>query len=320
MFRLAEDRSEPLELSCFLMFHTFERRSVRASEIADLVGGTVQGFEDLEVNDVCSLTAPKPSSLTFCTKMELLPADLAASIIVLVPQSSGHPAQGTHIAVTNPRLAFAMACSAFFERRPASSISPSAVIDPTAVIGSDVSIGPGCVIGPDVRIGEGTEIRANVIIGPGVVMGQRCFVKSGAIIGEEGFGIAKTTEGRNFRVPQFGSVVMGDDVEVGSLTTVTSGTLDPVLIADRVKIDDHVHIGHNAVIGEDSIITACSEMGRVRIGKGVWIGPNTSIKEGVTICDDAFVGIGSVVIRNLESPGTYAGVPTRMLRAKGETA
>ena len=302
------------------MFHTYERRSIPASRIADLVGGKVRGSAALEVNGVCSLTAPKPGALTFCTKAELLPTNLDPSIIVLVPEASDAPREGTHITVQNPRLAFAMACSAFFERHPEPSISTSAVIDPTAVIGAGVAIGPGCVIGPDVQIGAGTEIRANVVIGPGVVMGQRCFVKSGAIIGEEGFGIAKTPEGRNFRVPQFGSVIMGDKVEVGSLTTVTSGTLDPVLIADRVKIDDHVHIGHNAVIGEDSIITACSEMGRVRMGKGVWIGPNTSIKEGVTICDDAFVGIGSVVIRNLETPGTYAGVPTRLLRARGDAA
>lgn len=298
------------------MFHTFERRWVSAAEIADCVGGRVHGSAESKVDGVCSLSSPKPSALTFCTKAGGVPSDLGPDMIVLTTEAQETGTGLTQVVVADPRLAFAVACTVFFERRPAPTISASAIIDPTAVIGGEVSIGPGSVIGPDVQIGEGTEIRANVVIGPGVVMGKRCLVKSGAIIGEEGFGIAKTASGQNFRVPQFGSVVMGDDVEVGSLTTVTSGTLDPVLIADRVKIDDHVHIGHNAVIGEDSIITACAEMGRVRIGKRVWIGPNTSIKEGLTICDDSFVGIGSVIIRSLETPGVYAGVPARLLRPR----
>jgi UDP-3-O-[3-hydroxymyristoyl] glucosamine N-acyltransferase len=272
------------------------------------------------VNDVCALSSPKASALAFCTKAGMLPSDLASDMIVLIPEAQETPVGRTHIVVPDPRLAFAIACGAFFERRPVPTISPGAVIDATATIGADVSIGPGCVIGPDVQIGDGTEIRANVVIGPRVVLGQRCLVKSGAIIGEEGFGIAKTPAGHNFRIPQFGSVIIGDEVEIGSLTTVTSGTLNPVLIADRVKIDDHVHIGHNAIIGEDTIITACAEMGRVQIGKRVWIGPNTSIKEGLTICDDAFVGIGSVIIRSLDTPGVYAGVPTRLLRANKESS
>ena len=301
------------------MFHRFQRQTISATEIALRVGGVVRGAGEATVNTVCSMSDPKPSALAFCTKSDvLLRARLPPGMVVLTSEAVGEPGHTNQILVDDPRLAFAIACAAFFEARPSPEISPSASVDPTATVGVGVAIGPGSVIGPGVQIGDGTEIRANVVIGPDVVIGRRCLIKSGAIIGEEGFGIAKTTAGHNVRVPQFGSVVIGDDVEVGSLTTVTSGTIDPVQIADRVKIDDHVHIGHNAIIDEDTIITACAEMGRVRIGKRVWIGPNTSIKEGVVICDDAFVGIGSVIIRSLEVPGVYAGAPTRMLRAHGE--
>lgn len=296
------------------MFRDVRKSSVTAGQIARHVGGAVHGDAAALVHQVCALSNPKTSALSFSSR-EVPISQLPSNLVLLIGESDTAPAGLTSIRVKDPRLAFAYACAEFFEARPAPSVAPSAVIDPTARIGRDVTVGPGCIIGPEVEIGDRSELRGNVIVGPRVKIGRSCLIKSGAVIGEEGFGIAKDSNGRNVRIPQFGSVVIGDEVEIGSLTTVTSGTLDPVLIADRVKIDDHVHIGHNAVIGSDAIITACSEMGRVKIGRGVWIGPNTSIKEGIEICDDAFVGIGSVIIRNIEVPGVYAGVPARMLRA-----
>lgn len=209
---------------------------------------------------------------------------------------------------TEPRYDFVRALNFLDKEIGFSWNQKDPVVDSSARIGRNVVLGKGVIIGAN------TVIYNNVVIGDEVHIGSGCLIKSGAIIGEEGFGFARDAEGKAVRFLHIGNVLIGNNVEVGSLTTVCRGTLGNTVIDDGVKIDDHVHIGHNAQIGSDALITACAEIGAgVIVGKRAWIAPHTSIKEDLTIGDDAFVGLGAVIIRDVDVNTVVVGNPARQL-------
>jgi UDP-3-O-[3-hydroxymyristoyl] glucosamine N-acyltransferase len=221
------------------------------------------------------------------------------------------------ILVENPRYAFAQALNAFFTAPREACIAASARISPTASLGRGVGIGAGSIIGDDCVIGDDTQIRHNVIIGERVQIGARCLVKSNSVIGEEGFGFERGPDGKYLRLPHLGSVIIGDDVEIGALNTVCRGTVGPTTIGRGTKTDDHVHIAHNCSIGEDVIITACAELsGSVTVGDRAWLGPNSSIMNGITIEAGTVVGLGAVIGKSTEENGVYPGSHAALLRIK----
>jgi acetyltransferase-like isoleucine patch superfamily enzyme len=122
-------------------------------------------------------------------------------------------------------------------------------------------------------------------------------------------------DGNNIRLPHLGGVIIGNYVEIGSLTTVCSGTIEPTRISNHCKIDDHVHIAHNIVMDDNCIIVACAEIsGSVHLEPGVWVGPNSATVEGLTLAADTLLGVGAVVTRSTEPNGIYAGNPAKRLR------
>ena len=175
-------------------------------------------------------------------------------------------------------------------------------IHESVTIGSNVVIGPNTHIGINSRIYDGVKIHGNTKIGDNVVVGYN------SIIGYPGFGFARTTS-TPVRIPHVGGVIIGNNVDIGCLNTIVAGTIEPTFIGDGTKVDDHVHIGHNAQIGKNCIITACAEMGRMNMGNDVWVGPNSSIIQGVEIGDKAYIGISSVVTKNVEKDSIVAGSP-----------
>ena len=163
---------------------------------------------------------------------------------------------------------------------------------------------------------SGTElIRNHVVIYDSTVIGNNCLIRSSTIIGEEGFGFERDKEQVPIRFPHIGRVVIGNNVEIGALSTVARGTLDDTWIGDNVKIDDHVHIAHNVHIGKNTIITACSEVsGSTSIGANSWLAPNCSIMNGISLGENVFVGLGAVVTKPVESGRVVVGNPARVLR------
>lgn len=233
---------------------------------------------------------------------------------ILAPKGTKVPkeSKSTLILVDNPRSAFGKALNQFFIQRPSPGISSTATISKTAMIASTATIGAYTVIGDGVVIGDNVEIRNHVVIAANVVIGDRSLIKSHAVIGEEGFGIEKDEDGNNFHLPHIGSVVIGNDSEVGSFTTVCSGTIVPTEIGNFSKIDDHVHIAHNCKIGNNVLITACASIsGSVQIDDDAWLGPNSTILQGLSIGAKSTLGIGSVAVRSIPMNEVRMGNPAR---------
>jgi UDP-3-O-[3-hydroxymyristoyl] glucosamine N-acyltransferase len=233
----------------------------------------------------------------------------AAGAVVIAP-SGADATDGAVIEAAIPRLAFCRALNWLcahpgFEAPSAPPrIHPLASVSPTAAIGRGVTIGRGTVVGNFVVIDDGVRI------------GEDCVIKSGAVIGEKGFGFERDENGLPVTMPQLGSVIVGDRVEIGSLSTVCRGALGDTVLGDDVKLDDHVHIAHNCRLGRGVMIAACAELsGGVELGDFCWVGPNASILQQLRVGEGALVGIGAVVLREAPAGVTVAGNPARVLRA-----
>jgi len=297
---------------------------VRSTVIAESLGAPHLGAE-VEVIGIATIADAGAGQLCFAGDPERYADELARALglraVVLIP--AGHeavlPGSGVLIAVPNPRAAFAETVRRFFASPVMPGIASTAVVHPTARIAVSASIGDYTLIGPGVVIGANVEVRHHVVIAPRVQVGAGTLIKSHAVIGEEGFGIDKDENGNNVRLPHLGSVVLGDQVEVGNFTTVCSGTISPTRVGDFTKIDDHVHIAHNVQIGRNVIITACAEVsGSVIIEDEVWIGPNASVIQGLTLGARSLIGMGSVVVKSVPANEVHFGSPARKIRSKAE--
>ncbi len=191
-------------------------------------------------------------------------------------------------------------------------ISSSAHVAATAYIDSDVRIddnvyiGPGCVINNNAQIARDTVLVANVSICADVQIGERVLLHPGVVIGADGFGIANDA-GQWLKLPQLGSVQIGNDVEIGANSTIDRGAINDTIIEEGVKIDNHVQIGHNACIGAHTAIAGCVGIaGSVIIGKRCMIGGATSISGHTEIVDDVIITGMSGVANSIKEAGTYS--------------
>ena len=193
-------------------------------------------------------------------------------------------------------------------------IHKTAIIEKNSIIGKDVYIGPHCYIGNDVKIGNNTKILHNTCIYGKTEIGSNSIIKSNTTIGSEGFGFTYTGD-ELFHLPHIGSIVIGDNVWIGSNSTVEKSHIDQTVIEDHVKIDDLVHIGHNTIIKKFTQITAGSIIvGRTKIGKGCWIAPNSVIDVGCEIGDNCIVGTSSLVRSRFQKNSVIVGSPAKFLR------
>jgi len=178
------------------------------------------------------------------------------------------------------------------------------------VIGSRSRIGAGCVIEEGVRIGEDCRLHARVTLAHDVVLGDRCIVHSGAVIGADGFGLVSENE-RWRKIPQLGSVKIGDDVEIGANTTIDRGALDDTVIEEGCKLDNQIQVAHNVRIGAHTAIAGCVGIaGSAEIGRYCKIAGAAMILGHLRIADRVMVTASSLVSRDITEAGVYSsGMP-----------
>jgi UDP-3-O-[3-hydroxymyristoyl] glucosamine N-acyltransferase len=282
-------------------------RSVRASDLANELHLVMKGDDHL-LERVLPLNEATDRSLSFSRKI-FIEARSDTAVVIAPPDSA--VSTGSVIEADNPRLAFVKAL-AWLGRSVGFILSQE-----PPQIGLEAKISSTAIIGKGVKIGKGTVINHFVVIGDGVEIGENCVIKSGTIVGEDGFGFERDENGVPFRMPHLGSVVIMNNVEIGSLNTICRGALSNTIIEDDVKTDDHVHIAHNCHIGRGALLTACVELsGGVEIGEFAWIGPNSSVIQKLKIGDHAFVGIASNITKSVAPGDTVAGNPARVVGKK----
>lgn len=286
---------------------------IRAIDIADFLGLALYG-DDIKIRSVSSLASIKQNSLVFVKKIqnpEIQGLIDRTDVFAILPIDFGaQHLKCSRVFSKKPRLSFALAVEKFFSEKRDPEISTLAIISDKSSIGNNVSIGPYSIVEEGVIIGDNTEIRNNVLVKRGSKIGKCCIVRSYSVIGEEGFGLEPDEEGRYIRIPHIGGVMIGDNVEVGNFCSICKGTIDDTIVEDGVKIDDHCHIAHNVTVGINTIITAGVVLaGSASLGNFVWIGPNATILNGLSVLDNATVGIGSVVIRTVPEESHVLGNP-----------
>lgn len=244
------------------------------------------------------------------------------------------------LVVENPYFTYArMAQIMDTTPQPAQDIAPSAVISPQATLGEGVSvganaviesgvvlgdnvvIGAGCFIGKNTHIGAGSRLWANVSIYHEVVIGQNCLIQSGTVIGADGFGYAND-RGNWVKIPQLGSVHIGDRVEIGACTTIDRGALDNTIIGNGVIIDNQCQIAHNVVIGDNTAVAGGVIMaGSLKVGRYCMIGGASVINGHMEICDKVTITGMGMVMRPITEPGLYSsGIPLQPNKMWRKTA
>jgi UDP-3-O-[3-hydroxymyristoyl] glucosamine N-acyltransferase len=307
-------------------------KTLTVAEIARAVHGTVDGDPSVCVSGVAGLAEAEAGNLSFLANPKYSPmvgTTRASAVIVAEGWEGARPC--VLIRVKSPDRAFTMAAVMLGPEpvRYPPGVHPAAVVAPDAVLGVDVGIGPGCVVEAGASIGDRTVLVANCYVGhrsrvgqdcrlypnaslrEDVVVGDRVILHNGAVIGSDGFGYYPQGD-RWMKIPQTGTVVVGNDVEIGANTTVDRARFGKTVIADGVKIDNLVQVAHNVRIGENTAIAAqCGMAGSAVIGRNVQLAGQSAVTGHVTVGDRTVVlGKGSIT-KSVPAGSIIGGHPGR---------
>jgi UDP-3-O-[3-hydroxymyristoyl] glucosamine N-acyltransferase len=299
-------------------------------QLAQMIDGELVGDGGITITGASNLEEAQAGHISYVTGPDVLfKGEQSRASALIVGPASRTPAKPL-IVTEDPRLAFTKVLELFApERRLPVGVDPTAhlghgvrlgkrvavgagaVIGDNTLIGDDTIIHPLAYVGHEVTIGAGCEIHPHVYLGDRVVLGNRVLIHADTAIGCDGFGYLQTEAGHR-KIPQIGTVVIDDDVEIGAGTTVDRATVAVTRIGRGTKIDDCVHIAHNCVIGEDCLL--CGQVGlsgSVVLGNRVVMAGKSGASDHVTIADGIILGGGAGVIGDLTEPGVYVGVPAR---------
>jgi len=286
--------------------------------------------KNIIIDNFSSLKLSNKSSITFFSDRKLIDdlKNTKAKVVILKPEDVSLR-KGEWIVVEDPYLAFSKVANFFLKKsifkssiNPHSSIATDAAISSDCYIGAFNSIGSKSTIskhvfissnvsiGNNVIIGEGSKLHPNVTIGNDVVIGKNCEIFSNASIGTDGFGYAQDSNKIWNKIPQIGSVIIHDNVDIGSNTTIDRGAIDNTIINSGVKIDNQVQVGHNCYIDENTIIAGCVGIaGSTRIGKNCKIGGAAMILGHLEINDNITISPGTMITKSLnKSNNKYTAI------------
>ena len=310
-----------------------------AGELAALLGADLAGPSDLPITGIAPIESGSKGDLTFVRARSFAKhwasSDCSAVLVtrgIELPPSPGRAV----ITVDDADAAFAKVLARLDPgtHTPPAGVHPSCVIDPGATVSPRASLGPNCVVsagaviedhavliarvfvGADTTIAEHATLHAGVVIGDRCRIGKRTVVHPNAVVGADGFGYIPPTDDRPaIKVPQIGSVLVGEDCEIGAGTTIDRAKIGATRIGDRVKIDNLVHIAHNCAVGDDSILCGRTTLGgSVTLGKRVMVGGAVTIADQATVGDHARIAGAAVVMDAVPANETYAGIPAMPAR------
>lgn len=300
-------------------------------ELAVRFGLTLRGEPSLTVRSVATLSRANTGALSFLANSRYrkqLESTQATAVLLRAEDESHCPVAA--LIDPNPYLAYARIAALMHPQASlapgihpsavvaggariaaSASIGPLAVIEDEAQIGERVLIGPACIVQKGACVGDDSALLSRVNLYPGVTLGKRCILHAGAVVGADGFGFAPNA-GTWVKVPQVGSVRIGDDVEIGANTTIDRGAIDDTVVENGVKLDNQIQVGHNVIIGAHTAIAACTGIsGSTVIGQRCMIGGMVGFAGHLTIADDVVVTGCSLVSASIRNAGSYSsGMPT----------
>ncbi|MBD2811523.1 UDP-3-O-(3-hydroxymyristoyl)glucosamine N-acyltransferase [Xenorhabdus sp. Vera] len=315
--------------------------SIRLADLAQQLNAQLQGDGDIVITGIAPMHSANSEQITFLSDSRYNDrlAECQAAAIVLREADLPH-CKVAALIVDNPYLAYAyMAQIMDTTPQPAQDIHLSAVISPDVVLGKNVAIGAnaviesgvilgdnviigaGCFIGKNARIGADTRLWANISVYHNVEIGKSCLIQSGSVIGSDGFGYAND-RGNWVKIPQLGTVIIGDRVEIGACTTIDRGALDNTVIGNGVIIDNQCQIAHNVTIGDHTAIAGGVIMaGSLKVGRYCMIGGASVINGHMEICDKVTITGMTMVVRSITEPGIYSsGIPSQPNKIWRKTA
>lgn len=298
-------------------------------ELSERLGGSVSGADaSFRIAGVANPEDATGQDLVFLVEDKYLASIEACAAGAVVARA---PVAGkATVVVKAPREAMARTLALFAAPQPLAGCSERASIDPSAMLGAEVSVGPnvtvgprvrvgrgtvlhpGVVLGADARVGEGCVLYPNVVVREGCLVGDRVIVQPGAVIGSDGFGFVTLPDRTHLKMPQIGIVEVQDDVEIGANVTIDRATIGVTVIGQGTKIDNLVHVGHNVRIGENALLVSqVGISGSVTVGDRVTIAGQAGVAGHLTIGSDTVVAAKAGVTKSLPSRVMVSGFPAR---------
>lgn len=298
------------------------------AEIARMVDGRTVGKPDTPLTELEEIRQARPGALTYAEGAYLRYVETTQASAVIVPEECP-PAAAALIHVADPNAAFAIVAVAFSRppEQPSPGIHPAAVIDPSAKVAGDLSAGPGAYAGPGAVIGcrvvlhanavveagavvgDETVIHANATVGAGVRVGARCILHAGSVVGSDGFGFV-FSGGKHAKVPQVGTVEIGDDVEIGANSCVDRARFGRTVVGTGTKIDNLVQVGHNVRIGKHCILCGGAGIaGSAILGDYVTLAAGAGVAGHLEVGDKVTVAAWGGVTKTIPPGRTVSGFP-----------
>lgn len=312
---------------------------MKAREIAEYLNGEISGDAEIDISGVGKIETAGKSDITFISNplYEKYYSTTNAGAVLVSKTFEIKEIRNdlTVIKVQEPYLAFVSLLELFnkAETKEEYGISGNCIIGEETKTGENIFIDDFVKVGNKCNIGEGTKILAGCVIGNNVSIGNNCILEnnvviyknctlgnnvhihSGTIIGSDGFGFAKQEDGKYKKIIQTGIVVIEDDVEIGSNSTIDRATIGETRICRGVKLDNQIQVAHNVYIDEDTVIAAqVGIAGSTHIGKRCLIGGQAGLVGHITICDDVIIGAAVGVSKSITKPGMYTGYRAKPYR------
>ena len=304
-----------------------------AAQIAGILEGEVIGNPNAEVFKLSKIEEGTEGSLTFLANPKYINYIYSTKATITIVNNSFEPENEistTLIKVDDAYKSFSKLLEYYNQvKLMKSGIEQPSVISEGVTYGENLYLGSFCYIGKNVTIGKNVKIYPNSFVGDNTtigddcilfagvriysesVIGSRCVIHSGTIIGSDGFGFAPQEDGTYNKVPQIGNVILEDDVEVGSCTTIDRATLGSTIIRKGVKLDNQIQIAHNVEIGENTVIASQTGIaGSTKIGKNCMIGGQVGIVGHITIGDNVRIQAQSGVGKSVKDGETLQGSPS----------